>query len=294
MPKSTLLAGSLAVTALVLAASDAQATNYSLWVHGRNTSQSSEQGNYDNFNQWGSASVSAGVNKKAVNWDGVSHISDSNYRIRDALDCFCTGSNWCYLVGYSAGDPQIGYALANYGGSSRNVKNAVAGSDGQCGDAGGTQTGWNVKWVDTGGAAGGGSELADLGYWAVSDPLTDDLRTGTMRGLYNHNATGGAWVYMFAGAKGTAYSGVLPGQDDEAVPYHSSGGMSSTGSFCNPGDWFCDGTLNTGTESSDGVAKWSYRSVSLRDDGESYNHYVNGNWEGIIGPVRADMATYAY
>jgi len=26
--------------------------------------------------------------------------NDQNYRIRDALDCFCTGSNWCYLAGY--------------------------------------------------------------------------------------------------------------------------------------------------------------------------------------------------
>ena len=25
-----------------------------------------------------------------------------------------------------------------------------------------------------------------------------------------------------------------------------------------------------------------------------YNHYATGNWGGIVGPVRADMATYAY
>ena len=68
-----------------------------------------------------------------------------------------------------------------------------------------------------------------------------------MRSLYNHNTTQGKIFYMFAGSKGTAYSGVLPGQDDEAVAYHSTGGVSQAGSFCNPGDWFCDGTLNTGT-----------------------------------------------
>jgi hypothetical protein len=100
---------------------------------------------------------------------------------------------------------------------------------------------------------------------------------------------------MFAAAKGTAYSGILPGQDDEAVAYHSTGGVSVKGSFCNPGDWFCDGTLNTGTSAtSNGKALWSYHTVSFRDDNESYNHYQNGNWENIVGVVRADMATYAY
>jgi len=283
--------GLLAAAAL-LATADASATNYSLWVHGRH--QGSQQGNYADFSPWGPSSVSAGVNKKAVNWDGVSRISTANYRIRDALDCFCTGSNFCYLAGHSAGNPQIGYALAMYGGSTRNVRNAVPGSNGVCGTTGGTQTGWNIKWIDIASGAGGGSELANLGYWAVSDPLTDDLRTGTMRSLYNHNTTRSKWLYMFAGAAGTLYSGILPGQDDEAVAYHSTGGVSSTGSFCNPGDWFCDGTLGLGTATSDGKAKWSYHTVQLRDDSEAYKHSGGGNWGGIVGPVRQDMATYAY
>ena len=29
---------------------------------------------------------------------------------------FCTGGNWCYVAAFSAGDPMIGYALANFGG----------------------------------------------------------------------------------------------------------------------------------------------------------------------------------
>ena len=114
--------------------------------------------------------------------------------------------------------------------------------------------------------------------------------------MYNHNTTRSVWFYMFAGAKGTLYSGILPGQDDEAVAYHSTGGVSgsSGGSYCNPGDWFCGGTLNTGTGAcSDGRAKWSYHTVSLRDDGESYSHGANGNWEGIVGKVREDVVTYA-
>ncbi|MCC6552724.1 MAG: hypothetical protein IT372_06835 [Polyangiaceae bacterium] len=296
MRRTLVLAASLTAAAL-LSPGEASATNYSLWIHGRNASQSTQPGNYADFSYWGSASTAAGVNKKAVNWDGVSHISDSNYRIRDALDCFCTGSNWCYIAAHSAGDAQIGYALSLYGGTTRNVKNATPGSNGVCGNTGATQTGWNIKWIDIASGAGGGSELANIGAWAVGDPLTDDLKTGTMRALYNHNVTRSKWFYMFAGAKGTLYSGTLPGQDDEAVAYHSTGGMSATGGFCNPGDWFCDDTLQLGTtgsyKGSTLIQKWSYHTVELRDDSEQYNHYSNGSWGGIVGPVRVDMVTYA-
>jgi len=291
------LASGLAAAAL-LSSADASATNYSLWIHGRNTSQSTQPGNYADFSYWGPAGTAAGVNKKAVNWDGVSKISTSNYRVRDALDCFCTGSNWCYVAAHSAGNPQIGYALSLHGGSSRSIKNASPGANGVCGNAGGTQTGWNIKWVDVASGAGGGSELANIGEWAAGDALTGDLKTATMRALYNHNQTRSKWFYLFAGAKGTAYSGILPGQDDEALSYHSTGGLSATGSFCNPGDWFCDGTLNTGTASSTKggatIQKWSFHTVVLRDNSEQYNHYAAGNWAGIVGPVRADMVTYAY
>ncbi|MDI1434247.1 hypothetical protein [Polyangium sorediatum] len=291
---SLLLAFTPLAAAALLVAPDASATNFSLWIHGRNTGTATKAGNYTDFSYWGSSGTAAGVNKKAVNWDGKSRISEQNYRIRDALDCYCTGSNWCYIAAHSAGDAQIGYALAEFGGSSRSIKNATPASNGTCGNAGGTQTGWNIKWVDVASGAGGGSELANIGAWAVSDKLTDDLKTATMRGLYDHNQTRGKWFYMFAGAKGTLYSGTLAGQDDEAVGYHSTGGVSVEGSFCNPGDLLCGGTLTTGSgATSNNKAKWSFHSVLLRDDAEQYNHYANGAWGGIIAPVRADMVADA-
>ncbi|AKJ01164.1 hypothetical protein ATI61_114126 [Archangium gephyra] len=291
--KKLLSTAIIAATALVGA--EASATNYSLWIHGRNGG-STLRGNYADFSYWGPSSTAAGINKKSVNWNGTQRISVENFRVRDALDCFCTGANWCYIAAHSAGNLQIGYALSMYGGSARYKKNAVPSSTGVCGNTDGTtQVGWNIKWVDVASGAGGGSELANMGDWASSEPLTSDLVTSTARGMYNHNTTRAKWFYMFAGSKGTAYSGTLPGQDDEAVAYHSTGGVSGTGGFCNPGDWFCDGTLNTGTAAtSNGVAKWSYHTVELRDDGESYDHYAAGNWAGIVGPVRADMAAYAY
>jgi len=284
----------VAISTTLLAAPEASATNYTLWIHGKNGG-GTQRGNYADFSNWGPSTVSAGVNKKAVNWDGRQKISVENFRIRDALDCFCTGTNWCYVAVHSAGNLQIGYALSLFGGSTRNVRNAVPSSTGVCGTTGATQVGWNIKWVDVASGAGGGSELADNGEWATSDPIVGDLVTSTARGMYNHNTTRAKWFYMFAAARGTAYSGILSGQDDEAVAYHSTGGVSVKGGFCNPGDWFCDGTLSTGTAAtSNGKAKWSYHTVSFRDDGENHDHYQNGNWENIVGVVRADVAAYAY
>ena len=278
-----------------LAASPAQATNYTLWIHGKN-SGGTKPGNYTDFSNWGPSSTAAGVNKKAVNWDGRQKIAGQNSRVRDALDCFCTGANWCYIAVHSAGDLQIGYALSLYGASARSKKNATPDANGVCGNTDGTtQTGWNIRWVDVASGAGGGSELADDGEWATSDAIVGDLVTTTARAMYNHSTTRSLWFYMFAGAKGTFYSGILPGQDDDAVAYHSTGGVagSAGGAYCNPSDWLCN-DLTTGSGACEGShAKWSFHTVSLRDDGESYSHGANGNWEGIVSQVRADIVTYA-
>ena len=272
----------------------AQATNHSLWINGR--SNDAQPGNHADFTYWGPATAEAGVNKKSVNWDGYSRIADQNFRVRDALDCYCTGDNWCYVATHSAGDLMLGYTLAMYGGSSRTRRNAVPGADGSCGALdGSTQTGWNLKWVNVASGAGGGSELANSGDWALDEPLVSDLKTSTARAMYNHNDTRGVWFYMYAGASGTVYSFVLPGQDDEAIAYHSSGGVSGNGggAFCNPADWLCN-DLKLGTAKNEGGrAKWAYHSVKLRDSQERYNHYTDGRWAGIVGPVRQDMADNA-
>ncbi|HEU4845596.1 MAG TPA: hypothetical protein VFT05_15120 [Burkholderiaceae bacterium] len=279
---------------LTAVATSASATNYTLWINGR--TGGGVVGNYASFTYWGPATTAAGVNKKSVNWDGYNSIASQNDKIRNALDCFCTGGNWCYIATHSAGDLMLGYTLANYGSSSRLKKNAVAGSGGVCSNTDGTaQTGWNIKWVRAASGAGGGSELSDAGSWTTSEPLVKDLKTTTARAMYNHNATTNVWFYMYAAAKGTVYSGILPGQDDEAVAYHSSGGVSgsSGGSYCNPSDWFCN-DLTMGTAANEGgSAKWSYHSVVFRDDAEAYNHYTNGNWQGIVGVVRSAMVSGA-
>jgi hypothetical protein len=269
------------------------ATNYSLWINGRNGG--GQVGNHLDFAAWGPSSVEAGVNKRAVNWDGYNRISVTNGRVRDALDCYCTGPNWCYVAAYSAGDNQIGYALSLYGGTERQVRNGVPNGSGVCGATGGTQTGWNIRWVMVAAGAAGGTELANLGSWAVSDPLTADLKTTTARAMYDHNQTRAKWFYMYAGARGGASSSVLPGQDDGVVAYHSTGGVSGSGgaSFCNPRDWFCnDLTLGSGPNEG-GRPKWSHHTVQFRDDAQAYDHSVRGNWQGVVSRMRADMETHA-
>lgn len=268
-----------------------------LWIHGRWTDGTGPSviGNYEDFVYWGPSDVEAGANKKAVNWGGEDRLSLSNVYVRRALDCFCTGESWCVVGAHSAGDAQIGYALAMYGGSERPVTSGEPDGSGRCEGTGGTQSGWNIEWVSVAGGAAGGSELADIGEWAVSDTVTGDLRTDTARTLYDHNATQGAWVYRFVGAKGTLYSGLLPGQDDEVVAYHSAGAMSEVGSFCNPGDWACGDVLpmDQGASPKKGIPKWDHHTVYLRDDGEALGHFAKEKWGGIVGPLREDMVQYA-
>lgn len=289
--------GVLSALSLLGASADAAAENYTLWIHGRN-SGGAVSGNYADFKYWGPATTDAGVNKRAVNWDGRSAISTENGKIRNALDCFCTGPNWCYINVHSAGDLHIGYALALYGQTMRKNKDARPDSSGVCGDSDGkSQTGWNIKWVNVASGASGGSELADIGGWATGEPLSTDLKTANARTLYNHNNTTGLTFFRYAGAKGAIQSALLPGEDDGAVSYHSTGGVSATGSYGNKHEGSIFGTtyeLRTGTAAcSDGRAKWSYHTLLLRDDAVAYDHFSNGTWSGIIGPVRSDAVRYA-
>ena len=278
----------------LLAAGVAGATNYSLWVNGR--TGGGAIGNYNDFRYFGPNETAAGVNKKSVNWDGRSEVGSQSGIIRNALDCFCTGQNWCYVAVHSAGELLVGYTLANYGGSMRPVTNAQPNAAGACrAGSSATQTGWNIRWVRTAAGSAGGSELADIGAWTTSEPLANQQRVSTSRALYNHNETGNVWFYRYAGAAGTLYSWALPGQDDEVVAYHSSGGASGSGgtTLCNPGDWFCNDLTYGSGPNQGGRAKWNFHSVVFRDDGEDYGHYTRGNWGGITSLVRRDMEMLA-
>lgn len=271
--------------------------SFTLWIHGRAVSSPPAVGDYGDFSYWGAAEDAAGPRPRAVNWGGRERISTSNGAVRAALDCFCTGDDWCVVAAHSAGDAQIGYALAMFGDGERPVTDGVPDGSGRCGETGEEQIGWNILWVDVAGGAAGGTELADLGHWAVSDPLTGDLRTTAIRAAYDHGATQGAWVHHFAGASGGAGSALLPGQDDGVVAYHSAGGLSAPGRFCNPGDSLCSDLLRLDTAPSHVgktlVPKWDHHATALRDDDEALDHYTHGAWAGVVGAMRDDVATYA-
>jgi hypothetical protein len=287
--------GWLCLSGLLALSGAASATNYTLWINGRNNPATI--GNYNDFRYWGPANVAAGVNKKAVNWDGYNSVSTQAHHVRDALDCFCTGQNWCYIATHSAGDMIIGYVLANYGASVRAVKNARSDPSGICGNVGVgvVQTGWNIKWVRSAGGSAGGSELADAGRWTTGEPLVHEHKVTTARAMYNHNATYNVWFYMYAGANGGALSWLFPGQDDEVVAYHSAGGVSGTsgGAYCNPRDWWCNDLTTGAGRNEGGWPKWNTHSVVFRDDGERHKHYIDDNWSGITGIMRADVEAFA-
>ncbi|RZI86155.1 MAG: hypothetical protein EOP38_02420 [Rubrivivax sp.] len=287
----------LLVALAITATGMAQATNYTLWINGRTSSNPDPQ-DPANFTYWGgapsgsttSSTFDAGINKISVNWDGKSHVSTTNGNIQKALDCYCTGNNWCYVAVHSAGNLQIGYALSLYGATVRN--NTAVPTGGVCSKASGgaRQTGWNIKFVDVAAGAAGGSELADSGGWAMSEELVQDLKTSTARAMYDHNLTRALNFYMYAGAKGAITSAVLKGQNDSVVAYHSAGGTSgSSGTrLCNPGQsaFTCPNDLTLGTAANEGGStKWSFHSVVFRDDAEQFDHYANQNWEGVVSKI---------
>jgi hypothetical protein len=75
--------------------------------------------------------------------------------------------------------------------------------------------------------------------------------------------------------------------------YWGGASGSGGGSYCNPSDWFCN-DLALGTAANEGGStKWNYHSVSFCDDAEAYNHDAGGNWHGIVGVVRAAVASSA-
>jgi hypothetical protein len=219
-----------------------------------------------------------------VNWVGTDPIGQTNATIRNALNTYCTGKNWCYVACHSAGCAQIGYAIAQYG------------------TTGGADT-WNIYWIAAAGSAEGGSELADLGKSIGRTVALDaDLQTSVMRQMYNHDSTNGVMHWMFAGsgysdayplynANGT----LLPGDDDLAVAYHSSCGVNNTAyastiAWCNSTDLFCSGkSADLGKQS----YVWQDHVIEYLDTGGAYSHFIADSNAGICSQMFSFMAQYA-
>ena len=218
-----LLAAVAAIAITTAFAPEAGATNYTLYIHGRTG------GTPSGWDYWAHGTGAVGVNAVPVNYDGTAHVWDSNPTVVAYLDAYCTQGNACYVVCHSAGCAQIGYAYAKYGSSH----------------------GWSVPWVEAGGSAAGGSELAgNVSAFFTGYNLDNDLAIGTMRGLYNHDTVGDLiWssVYTYSGNDwASATSWLFNGGNDTAVAVHSSahyrGVTSTTGAAAPSGATYWDWT----------------------------------------------------
>ncbi len=197
------LLGLMVIAILCAGATEAFSANYILHLGGMCSKQWVEGSGVRVSNASGYTSVNCVVDSTVSIAYSASQFK-ANY-----LDVYCTGSNWCYIVNYSAGDAIMGYINANY------------------------PANWNVAYVYTSAGAGGGSEIAIKGLAGIfACKFANDLGVSTVRNMYNHNDTNGITVYRIGGYDGWWYSSAfLPGEDDGAVAYHSSGGCVSSGSY---------------------------------------------------------------
>lgn len=145
--------------------------------------------------------------------------------LKARLDSLCTGSDYCYLFTYSQGGAIYSKLASTYASN------------------------WNIVEVYVTGNNEGGSELAAADWFAeltlgcsyasAVKPANNRPATG-----WNHNDTNGKIIRQFVGNIGAGHllwyvtSGLLPGEDDGVVSFHSATGRTTTGSYSNA----CTGT----------------------------------------------------
>lgn len=212
-----LVAATAAAAAFVCAPAIASAADYVVHVHGRTQST------------WTNTmySISNYTSVKCDYEAKYNTLAQSNVTVRSCLSQYCSGSNRCIIVAYSNGNHQVQYTQTYY-------PSAVA----------------NLLYVEAGGSAAGGSELADIAapiqnfldwfsssfelYYSTGVDAT--LGVSSARNAYNHNVNNGKTTYHTAGntnmTNGLWYltASSLPGDDDGVVAYHSAYGCASSGS----------------------------------------------------------------
>jgi hypothetical protein len=303
------LAAALALgSCTLLAAASASAANYTLWVHGRDSSGIPAGFSYwvdhTGYNVTNCASYNVATSSSigetdvctsgagyatpvAVDYDGTQHISTTNPTVTQAMNTYCSGSNTCYIECHSAGCAQVGYTVAN--------TTAPSG-------------GWHITWVRTAGSAAGGSELANSGSWLTGYAIDSDLHTGTMRGMYNHDLLGdriSGHVYNYLGGDwssitntffpchssfwGVCYSWAA---NDSVEAFHSSGHFRSTsGSQSDP----CTASGTGGNCWDYSVSNNSVRQTGFTDGNNGkYGHclvsgFLGSCQEGVQGGI-AELA----
>jgi len=234
---------SIALCALsaTLWVSSISAADKVIFVHGRSGDHCGT-GTTDVNNYWGNSSnVDGGYEKHFVGYDGASDPrTTGNCRAQTnlltVLGTQCTGDNTCTVICHSAGCYAMDYFTYKY------PKYDI-----------------NVNYILASAAATGGSELANLKFWSDSG-MVGALKTGNARS-FNHNITAGIGRWHMAGHEGyggVSYitSGMLPGEDDGAVSYHSSCGKNSTTMWVGRSWWNWSGTSSDWDECKSDGRNW--------------------------------------
>ncbi len=241
------------------------AADYTIFVHGRSGTNHCGTGTSDNGNYWGAAkNINTSTTKYFVGYDGSTDPRSwgscrAQSNINTVFNQRCTGSNNCKVICHSAGCYAVEYFLDKASGS------------------------YNIDFVMASSSAAGGSELANLAFWAGSGGMDNALKTANARGSYNHNDTKGVGIWAIAGYKSQWYVGwLLPGDDDGAVSLHSTCGHSSTGSHtsCTQSrysyHYIWDGSYNNNNNYSS--SKKAYNRTHVGDDSSSINDATKREW----------------
>lgn len=249
---------------MVGATASLSAADYTIFVHGRSGTNHCGTGTSDNGNYWGSAkNINTSTTKYFIGYDGGSDPRTygncrAQSNINSVLNARCKGSNNCKVICHSAGCYAMEYYLDN------------------------TSTNFNIDLVIASSSAAGGSELADLAFWA-SGGMDAALKVNAARTSYNHNDMKGVGIWAIAGYKGVWYaSWRLPGSDDGAVALHSTCGHSSNGSHsaCNQSRYsshfLWSGSYNNNNRYSS--SKKAYNMTHTGDGSRSINTAMKLEW----------------
>ena len=221
----------LAIAASIAVPATAAADVYNIHVGGICSTQFTGGNGNGYLGYWaGSTSINAYV-------DQNDSMATATSQLASVLDRYCTGSNLCYVYGYSNGGAVISRTLSIY------------------------STAWNIGYVANSASNEGGSELGGTGWLGEvfgGCYLAGHIGPSDHRNGWNHNDTHGRIIGGIGGngwLAPYAQSAVLPGHDDGAVSEASSGGYATSGSYdslCYSGKysnhqtwWSCEyGSLN--------------------------------------------------
>jgi len=203
--------------------------NITIFVHGKSPSNFCNPDDTKDLvvgsttNYWGTMANTVSGKKFFVGYDGTSDPRTygscrAQTVLSSVLATRCKGVDTCKVICHSAGCYASEFWLSSLG-------SATASS-----------LGYKISGVTALAAASGGSELASalnaISFGYAGTAMDQALRVTNARSSFNHNLTGGLSIAHVPGYKGLiGASAILPGEDDFAVAYHSTCGMSEAAGF---------------------------------------------------------------